>query len=479
MTDRYDVIVVGAGPAGYHAAIRAAQLGMKTACIDRSLDDDGEPVFGGTCLNWGCIPSKALLDVSHKYADAAKGFAEIGIKTGKLSLDLAQVMKRKQEVVKKLTSGVAQLFQANGVTGLRGTGKLLAGHKVEFTPHEGDAGVLEAGHVILASGSVPVAISQAVVDGNSIVDSRGALEFTEVPKRLGVIGAGVIGLELGSAWNRFGSNVTLLEALDEFLPFTDRRVGRDAKKLFEQQGLEILLGTRVMSAEVKGKGVEVTYQSKDGEQKVTFDKLIVAVGRRPCTDGLLAADAGVNLDERGFLFVNDVCETDVPNVHAVGDVVRGPMLAHKGMEEGIMVAERIAGQKTQVNYETVPAVIYTHPEVAWVGKTEEDLKKSGDAYNVGTFPFSVSGRALAAHDAEGFVKIVADAETDRVLGMHVLGPQASELVAQAVIAMEFSATAEDLGLTMFAHPTLSEAVHEAALNLHGHAIHVANRRKRK
>jgi dihydrolipoamide dehydrogenase len=291
--------------------------------------------------------------------------------------------------------------------------------------------------------------------------------------------AGVIGLELGSVWSRFGSQVVMLEALEDFLPFADRRIARDARKIFEGQGLDLRLGARVMSAEVRRNQVNVTYQDGDGEHSVTVDRLIVSVGRRPYTDGLLAPDSGVNLDERGFVYVNDLCETDAPNVYAIGDVVRGPMLAHKGMEEGIMVAERIAGQKTLVNYDAVPAVIYSHPEIAWVGKTEEDLKKSGDAYNVGTFPFSASGRALAAHDAEGLVKIIADAETDRILGMHVLGPQASELIAEAVIAMEFSATAEDLALTMFAHPTLSEAVHEAALNLHGHAIHIANRRKRK
>jgi dihydrolipoamide dehydrogenase len=479
MSERYDVIVVGAGPAGYHAAIRCAQLGMKTACIDKSLDDDGEPVFGGTCLNWGCIPSKALLDVSHKYADATNGFADIGIKTGHISLDLPQVMKRKAEVVSKLTSGVAQLFHGNGVTGLRGSGKLLAGCKVEFSPHDGESRILDASHVILASGSVPVEISQAEVDNKHVFDSRGALAFDAVPKRLGVIGAGVIGLELGSVWNRFGSEVTMLEALEDFLPFLDRRIGRDAKKLFEGQGLDIRLGARVMRAEVNGKVVNVTYQDAEGEHKLSFDKLIVAVGRRPYTEDLLAPDTAVNLDERGFLFVNDLCETDAPHVYAIGDVVRGPMLAHKGMEEGIMVAERLAGQKTMVNYEAVPAVIYTHPEIAWVGKSEEDLKKSGDAFNVGTFPFTVSGRALAANDADGLVKIVADAETDRILGVHMLGPQASELIAEAVIAMEFSATAEDLGLTMFAHPTLSEVVHEAALNLHGHAIHMVNRRRKK
>jgi dihydrolipoamide dehydrogenase len=310
------------------------------------------------------------------------------------------------------------------------------------------------------------------------VDSKGALEFESVPKKLGVIGAGVIGLELGSVWNRLGSEVVLLEALEDFLPIADRRIAGDALKLFEKQGLDIRLGARVTGTERKGKKVHVTFKDKDGEQTLEFDRLIVSVGRRPYTEGLLAPDSGVNLDERGFVYVNDLCATDAPGVYAVGDVVRGPMLAHKGMEEGLMVAERIAGKKPLVNYDAVPSVIYTHPEIAWVGRTEDELKKQGEDYRVGSFPFAASGRAMAANDTEGMVKIVADAETDRILGVHILGPQASELIAQAVIAMEFSASAEDLGLTMFAHPTLSEAVHEAALGVHGHAIHMANRKRR-
>lgn len=479
MSDKYDVIVIGAGPAGYHAAIRCAQLGMSTACIDKSLTNEGEPVLGGTCLNWGCIPSKALLDASHKYADAQHKFADIGIKTGKLSIDVPTMMAKKDEVVKGLTGGIGQLFKGNGVTALAGSGKVLAGRQVEFTPHKGETRVLQAEHVIIAAGSLPVQIPPAPVDNDMIVDSKGALEFTETPKRLGVIGAGIIGLELGSVWSRLGSDVVLLEALDEFLPMADERIAKDSLKIFRDQGLDVRLGCRVTGAEVKGKKVVVSYQDKEGEQTVEFEKLIVAVGRRPNTEGLLSPDCGVNLDERGFLYVNDLCATDAPNVYAVGDVVRGPMLAHKGMEEGVMVAERIAGQKPLVNYETVPSVIYTHPEVAWVGQTEQQLKASGDAYNVGTFPFSVSGRALAANDTQGLVKILADAETDRILGVHILGPQASELIAQAVIAMEFDASAEDLGLTMFAHPTLSEAVHEAALGVAGHAIHMVNRKKRK
>ena len=314
------------------------------------------------------------------------------------------------------------------------------------------------------------------------MDSTGALEFTSVPKRLGVIGAGVIGLELGSVWNRLGSETILLEAMDEFLPIADNRISRDALRIFKKQGLDIRLGARVTATEIKGRGkqktVLVTYQDKAGEQTLEFDRLIVAVGRRPYTEGLLAPDAGVNLDERGFLFVNDLCATDAPNVYAVGDVVRGPMLAHKGMEEGIMVAERIAGHKPVVNYETVPSVIYTHPEIAWVGKTEQQLKMDGESFNVGSFPYAANGRALAAGENEGMIRVIADAETDRILGVHVMGAQASELIAQAVISMEFSASAEDLGLIMFAHPTLSEGVHEAALAARGHAIHMVNRAPR-
>ena len=478
MTDKYDVIVIGAGPAGYAAAIRCAQLGLSTACIDKSLGKDGEPVLGGTCLNWGCIPSKALLDASHKYVDATQHFADVGIHTGDVQIDVGKMIARKDEVVNGLTGGIKGLFQGNGVTPLYGTGKLLAGRQVLFVDHQGAEQTLSAEHVILAPGSVPVAIPPAPVDGETIVDSTGALEFTEVPKRLGVIGAGVIGLELGSVWGRLGAEVVVLEALEDFLPMADERIARDALKILRGQGLDIRLGTRVTGAQTNNDEVTVSYQDADGEHNITVDKLIVAVGRRPYTEDLLAPDAGVNLDERGFLYVNDLCATDAPNVYAVGDVVRGPMLAHKGTEEGVMVAERIAGFKPLVNYDTVPSVIYTHPEVAWVGKTEQQLKADGDDYKVGSFPFAASGRAMAANDTQGMVKVIADAETDRVLGVHVLGPQASELIAQAVIAMEFDASAEDLGLIMFAHPTLSEAVHEAALGVAGHAIHMVNRKRR-
>ena len=478
MSDKFDVIVIGAGPAGYAAAIRCAQLGLSTACIDKSIGKDGEATLGGTCLNWGCIPSKALLDASHKYVDAKEHFAAVGVQVGEVSIDVPAMIKRKDEVVAGLTGGIKGLFQGNGVTAFHGSGKLLAGRQVLVTAHDGSEQTLSAEHVILAPGSVPVEIPPAPLTDDLIVDSTGALEFDAVPPRLGVIGAGVIGLELGSVWNRLGSEVVVLEALEDFLPMADERIARDAKKILTQQGLDIRLGTRVTGATVENGAVQVAYQDKEGEQSLEVDKLIVAVGRRPYTEGLLDADSGVNLDERGFLYVNDLCATDAPNVYAIGDVVRGPMLAHKGTEEGVMVAERIAGQKPLVNYDTVPSVIYTHPEIAWVGKTEQQLKADGDKYNVGSFPFAASGRALAANDTQGMVKVIADAETDRILGVHVLGPQASEMVAQAVIAMEFDASAEDLGLIMFAHPTLSEAVHEAALSVAGHAIHTVNRKKR-
>jgi dihydrolipoamide dehydrogenase len=478
MSESYDVIVIGAGPAGYAAAIRCAQLGLNTACIEKDKGKDGEPTLGGTCLNVGCIPSKALLDASHKFVEASEHFADIGIMAKGITIDVPKMIARKDDVVKGLTGGIKGLFKGNGVTALYGTGKLLANKQVAFTSHEGEEQILQAEHVILAPGSVPVEIPPAPLTPERIVDSTGALDFAEVPKRLGVIGAGVIGLELGSVWNRLGAEVVVLEALEEFLPMADERIARDAKKILVAQGMEIRLGTRVTGAEVSGEEVVVAYEDAQGQQTITVDKLIVAVGRRPFTEGLLSPDCGVNLDERGFLYVNDLCQTDAPNIYAVGDVVRGPMLAHKGTEEGVMVAERIAGFKPLINYETIPNVIYTHPEIAWVGKTEQQLKADGDAYNVGSFPFAASGRAMAANDTQGTVKVIADAESDRILGVHVLGPQASELVAQAVIAMEFDASAEDIGLIMFAHPSLSESFHEAALSVAGHAIHMINRKKK-
>jgi len=473
----YEVIVIGGGPAGYAGAIRAAQLGLKTACIDRSLGKDGQPSLGGTCLNWGCIPSKALLDASQKYAEL-QGLETLGIEAKEVSLDLPKMIARKDAVVAQLTGGISSLFQANGVDFCPGTGRLLSGRRVVWTDHEGSSTELTAGHVVLAPGSVPMDIDAAPVSNEGIVDSTGALEFDVVPKQLGIIGAGIIGLELGSVWARLGSKVIVLEALDSFLPMVDKRIAREALRTLRKQGLDIRLGARVVAATEANDTVEVVYQDKDGDQNISVEKLIVAVGRRPYTENLLAQDSGVSLDERGFLYVNDLCETGVPGVFAVGDVVRGPMLAHKGAEEGVMVAERIAGFKPLVNYTTVPNVIYTHPEIAWVGRNEQELTSEGEAIATGSFSFGASGRALAANDAEGMVKIVADADSDQILGVHVIGPQASELIGQAVVAMEFSASAEDLGLTMFAHPTLSEAVHEAALAVGGRAIHTVNRKKK-
>ena len=474
---KFDVIVIGGGPAGYHAAIRAAQLGLDTACIDKWLTPDGKPAFGGTCLNVGCIPSKALLDASYKFAEAQKGFQDVGIVFKDLSIDVPAMIRRKDNIVENLTNGVAALLKSNGVTTYEGTVVLHGGRKVEFTPHTGKTETLEADHVIIATGSVSIDIPPCPLVDDIIVDSTGALEWQSVPKRLGIIGAGIIGLEMGSVWNRLGSEVVVLEALEEFLPIADKQIAREAARQLKQQGMDIRLGTRVTGSAVKNKKVEVTWSDAEGDKTEKFDKLIVSVGRRPYTEGLLAADSGINLDERGFIFVDDLCNTDAPEVYAVGDVVRGLMLAHKGMEEGIMVAERIAGFKPLVNYDCIPSVIYTHPEISWVGKTEQELKASGDKYKVGSFPMAASGRAMASNDTVGLIKVIADAETDRILGVHMIGAHTSELIAEAVIAMEFGASAEDLGLTMFAHPSLSEGLHEAALAVSGHAIHIVNRRR--
>ena len=361
MSEKFDVVVIGSGPAGYVAAIRAAQLGLNTACIEKWVDTDGKQRLGGTCLNVGCIPSKALLDSSYKYHEAAEDLGVHGISVGKTSIDVPAMIARKEKIVGQLTGGIAGLFKSNGVTPLLGSGKVLANHQVELTDSDGNTSVIETDNIILATGSVPIDIPPAPVDGELIVDSTGALEFQEVPGRLGVIGAGVIGLELGSVWNRCGSDVVLLEALDDFLPMMDVQIAKEAAKIFKKQGLDIRLGARVTNAEVKKGKVEVVYTNSDGEQTEVFDKLIVCVGRRPQTEGVFTADSGVSMDERGFIYVNDYCETEAPHIYAVGDIVRGPMLAHKGSEEGVMVAERIAGKKAQMNYDTIPNVIYTHP----------------------------------------------------------------------------------------------------------------------
>ena len=478
MSKEFDVAVVGAGPAGYHAAIRAAQLGLKTACIDRWVDASGQAVLGGTCLNVGCIPSKALLDTSHKFSQAQSEFESLGIMTEGLALDVAQMQRHKDTIVQNLTKGVAGLLKSNGVEVVSGTASLQAGKRLQVTDVAGRASMIAAEHIILAPGSNPVDIPACARDDKMIVDSTGALTFDAVPKTLGVIGAGVIGLELGSVWGRLGAKVVLLEAMPSFLPTADEQVSKEALKLFKKQGLDIRLGAKVTGSKIKKSSVEVTYEDGDGTQKLTVDRLIVAVGRRAETKGLIAPDVGVDVDDRGLIQVNEFCETSCAGVYAVGDAVRGAMLAHKGMEEGVMVAERIAGGKPQVNYETVPWVIYTHPEIAWVGATEAELSAAKTAVKVGVFPLAASGRAMASNETAGLIKVIADAATDRVLGVHMIGAHCSELIAEAVIAMEFGASAEDLGLTMFAHPTLSEGLHEAALAVSGHAIHIAHRKRR-
>lgn len=479
MSEKFDVVVIGSGPAGYVAAIKAAQLGLTTACVEQWLDDKGAVKLGGTCLNVGCIPSKALLDSSYKFVEARDHLAIHGISVAETKMDVPAMIARKDKIVGQLTGGIGGLFKHNGVTSVSGTGKVLAGAKVEVTDKDGAVRILDASNIIIAAGSVPVEIPPAPTDGDRIVDSTGALEFTEVPARLGVIGAGVIGLELGSVWGRLGAEVVVLEALDDFLPMVDAQIAKETAKILKKQGLDIRMGTRVTNAEVKDDCVEVSYASADGDKIEKFDKLIVAVGRRPKSNEILSSDSGVTLDERGFIYVNDFCETEAPHVYAIGDVVRGPMLAHKGSEEGIMVAERIAGKPAQMNYDCIPSVIYTHPEVAAVGKTEQELKADGVNYKAGVFPFAASGRALAANESDGMVKVIADADTDRILGCHIVGPSAADLVQQVVIAMEFGSSTEDLALTVFGHPTLSEAVHEAVLAVDGHAIHIANRKPRK
>jgi dihydrolipoamide dehydrogenase len=475
MSDVYDVIVIGAGPAGYPAAIRAGQNKLKVACVDEWQNTDGTYAFGGTCLNAGCIPSKALLESSELFQRAKDEFAIHGIKVGSLTLDLGAMQKRRASVVKTMTNGINTLFKANGVVGIQGHGRLLPGNKVLVKGADGTEKTLEAKNVILASGSTPIRLRSVPHDGKYIVDSWNALEFDAVPARLGVIGAGVIGLELGSVWRRLGSEVVVLEALEQFLPMVDQTLAKEAQRHFKKQGLDIKLGAKVSSAAVSGNAVDVVYTDAQGEHTLQVDKLVVAVGRRPFTQELLAEGTGVELDERGFIKVDDHCRTNVPNVWAVGDVVRGPMLAHKGKEEGVMVADLIAGHYGEVNYKVIPSVIYTAPEIAWVGQTEEQVKASGRPYKVGTFPFAASGRARAMEAAAGMAKIVSAKDDDEVLGIHVIGPMAGELISEAVLAMEYSASTEDIQRTIHAHPTLAEAIHEAALAVDKKAIDGLNR----
>jgi dihydrolipoamide dehydrogenase len=475
-SDQFDVVIIGGGPAGYPAAIRAAQNKLRVACVDEWKNFDGSYAFGGTCLNAGCIPSKALLESSELYHRAKEEFAVHGIKATGVELDLAAMQKRRASIVKMMTGGIAALFKANGVTAYQGHGRLIGASQVEVTGPDGAKKILNAKNVVLASGSVPVQLKSVPQDGQLIVDSWNALEFTAVPDRLVIIGAGVIGLELGSVWRRLGSAVTVLEAVDQFLPMADQAVAKEAMRHFKKLGLDIKLGAMVSGARtVDASSVMVTYSDSKGEHSLGADKLVVAVGRRPFTEGLLAAGVGVTLDARGFIEVDEHCRTRLPGVWAVGDVVRGPMLAHKGKEEGVMVADLIAGLYGEVNYKTIPAVIYTAPEIAWVGLTEEQVKASGRPYKVGSFPFTASGRARAMEASIGFTKLIAASDDDEILGVHIIGPMAGELIGEAVLALEYSASTEDIQRTIHAHPTLSEGLHEAALAADKRAIDAINR----
>ena len=469
----YDVVVIGSGPAGYVAAIRASQLGLKTICVEESINEDGKLNLGGTCLNVGCIPSKALLDSSHRFYEANKNLAEHGIDIKDMKLNLSAMMKRKDEIVTKLTGGITGLFSANKVESISGRGKVLSKNQVEVVKSDGSLEVIDAKNIIIASGSSPIEIPAAKF-GENIVDSTGALSFEKVPKSLGIVGAGIIGLELGSVWSRLGSKVTVIEAMDTFLPMADPDIAKDSMKEFKKQGLDIKLNSKLTAAKELKNSVKVSYNDSGNDVEAEFDKLIVAVGRKPNSSNVLSEKLDIKLNN-GFIEVDKFCQTSIDSIWAIGDVVRGPMLAHKGSEEGIMVAERIAEKHAEVNYDLVPSVIYSHPEIAWVGKNETELKSEKIEYKVGKFPFAASGRALAVDQSVGFVKVLSDTKTDTILGVHVFGPAAAEIVQQALISMEFSASAEDIALTMFSHPTVSEAFHEAALASNNQAIHIGNK----
>ena len=460
---QFDVIVIGGGPGGYIAAIRAAQLGFTVACIDEWKNAAGGPAPGGTCTNVGCIPSKALLQSSEHFDHARQHFAEHGISTGEVTIDVARMLGRKDNVVKQNNEGILYLFKKNKVAFFHGRGSFVAAKDGGYEIQVGEE-LLAAKHVILATGSVARELPGAAFDEDMILSNDGALRIGAVPKSLGVIGSGVIGLEMGSVWRRLGAEVTVLEGLPTFLGAVDESVAKEALKLFKKQGLKIELGVKIGGVKSGKNGVSVAYTDAKGEaQTLAVDKLIISIGRVANTSGLNGAAVGLKLDERGAIEVDADCKTNLPNVWAVGDVVRGPMLAHKAEEEGVAVAERIAGQHGHVNFNTIPWVIYTSPEIAWVGRTEQQLKADGVAYKAGQFPFLANGRARALGDTSGFVKFLADAKTDEILGVHIIGPSASELIAEAVVAMEFKASAEDIARICHAHPSLSEATKEAAL----------------
>ncbi|MFB3116976.1 MAG: dihydrolipoyl dehydrogenase [Gammaproteobacteria bacterium] len=476
----YDVIVIGAGPGGYVAAIRCAQLGLSTACVESWSEKSGKPALGGTCLNVGCVPSQALLESTHHFSHLKNNAVDHGINVSGASMNVIKMIARKDKIVQMLTQGIAGLFRKNNIQLLHGCGRITSQdetgqYHVEVLPagiEGGERLTASAKHIIIATGSVPSTIPPAKVDNKRIVDSTGALAFDETPRKLCVIGAGVIGLELGSVWARLGSEVIILEALESFLEPVDNQLSDEAYKILTKQGLDIRLGAKVTGTGSNNQEVIVIYKDAEGKQQISVDKLIVAVGRTPNTEGLGAETCGLDLDESGFIKVDEQCQTKLPNVYAIGDVVRGPMLAHKASEEGVAVAERIAGQPGHMNYQIIPWVIYTWPEIAWVGLTEEELQNTGIDYKVGTYPFAANSRARAMGESTGLVKILADSRSDRILGVHILGPNASELITEAVLAMEFDASSEDIARTIHAHPSLSEAIHEAALGVDGRALHI-------
>lgn len=470
----YDVIVIGGGPGGYVAAIRAAQLGKRVACVEMYQHKGETPALGGTCLNVGCIPSKVLLETTEHF-HRLDSLAAHGISIKGASIDIATMQTRKDGIVGQLTGGIEQLFKANQIDWIQGRGKLTAKDSVAVTDAAGKVETYKTQYVILAPGSVPIDIPVAKMDHTHIVDSTGALSFTEVPKRLGVIGAGVIGLEMSSVWHRLGAEVTIFEASATLLPQVDQEIAKDAGRQFKMQKLDIRLGAAVKQADVKNNEVVITYEDKKGEQTQTVDKLLVCVGRRPNTQDLFAEGLGIKCDDRGFIEVDDQCRTGLANVFAVGDCVRGPMLAHKASEEGVMAAEVIDGQSPHMNLELVPSIIYTNPEIASVGKTEEQLKAEGIPYKKGDFPFAANGRAKAMDADKGRVKILAHEVTDEILGAHIIGPMASELIQELVVAMEYKAAAEDIARICHGHPGLVEAIHEAALAVDGRALHKVNK----
>lgn len=475
MAQLFDVVVIGSGPAGYIAAVRAAQLGLKTACVEKWRNPNGEMALGGTCLNVGCIPSKALLASSEEYEKVSHHLGAHGITVKGASMNIATMLKRKDVIVSKMSKGIEFLFRKNKITWLKGHGRFAGrvdqGFTIEVEGDEKES--VTAKNVIIATGSKARHLPGIAVDNKIVCDNEGALAFDSVPEKLGVIGAGVIGLELGSVWRRLGSEVTVLEALPTFLGACDDAVSKEAFKLFTQQGLDIHLGVKIGDVKASAKGVTVNYADSDGKpHTLAVDRLIVSVGRVPNTENLNLESVGLSVDARGFVPVNDYCETSIAGVYAVGDVVRGPMLAHKGEDEGVMVAEIIAGQKPHIDYDCIPWVIYTSPEIAWVGRTEQQLQAEGRDYKSGQFPFAANGRALGMDATDGFVKVLADAETEQILGVHIIAVGASDLISEAAVAMEFKASAEDIGRVCHPHPSLSEAVREASLAIYKRALNM-------